>query len=96
MHRDEQDAPLVHAARGGDKAALGVLLSRYRPLLLAVCRRALGDDVLAEDAAQEASLLALLNLDRLRDPGRFGPWLAGIGLNVCHRWKRQRRRDAWS
>ncbi|MGH2614762.1 MAG: bifunctional nuclease domain-containing protein [Thermomicrobiales bacterium] len=96
MNRDEQDAPLVHAARGGDKTALGVLLTRHRPLLLAVCRRALGDDALAEDAAQEASLLALLNLDRLRSPERFGSWLAGIGLNVCHRWNRQRSRDAWS
>jgi RNA polymerase sigma factor (sigma-70 family) len=96
MKRDEQDGPLVDAARGGDKAALGVLLIRHRPLLLAICRRALGDDGLAEDAAQEASLLALLNLDRLRHPERFGSWLAGIGLNVCHRWNRQRRRDVWS
>jgi DNA-directed RNA polymerase specialized sigma24 family protein len=32
---------------------------------LALCRRALGDPALAEDAVQEASLQALLNLDRL-------------------------------
>ena len=53
------DAQLVIAARGGDKAAFGALLIRHRPLLLGVCRRALGDDALAEDAAQEASLQAL-------------------------------------
>jgi len=72
------------------------LLIRHRPLLLAVCRRALGDDARAEDAVQEASLQALLSLERLRQPDRFGPWLAGIGLNVCRRWMRQRSRETWS
>lgn len=93
---DNADAQLVLAARDGDKAAFGVLLTRHRPLLLGVCRRALGDDALAEDAAQEAALQAMLSLDRLRQPERFGPWLAGIGLNVCRRWMRQRSRDTWS
>lgn len=96
MTPDVDEAPLVAAAQGGDRIALEVLLTRYRPRLLAICRRALGDGALAEDAAQEAMLLALLHLDRLRNPERFGSWLAGIGLNVCHRWRRQRNRDAWS
>ena len=37
----------------------------------------------------------MLGLDRLRQPDRFGPWLAGIGLNVCRRWVRQRSREIW-
>ncbi|MDP9366416.1 MAG: DUF151 domain-containing protein [Chloroflexota bacterium] len=93
---DRTDAALVAAARAGDKEALGVLLLRHRPLLLALCRRTLGDVEAAEDAAQEASLQALLHLDRLRDGDRFGPWLAGIGLNVCRRILRWRRSDPWS
>ncbi len=75
---------------------MSILLARHRPLLLGVCRRALRDDGLAEDAAQEAALRALLSLDRLRRPERFASWLAGIGLNLCHRMRRQRSRDAWS
>ncbi len=90
------DAQLVAAAQGGDKAAFETLLTRHRPMLLALCRRAVGNEGFAEDAAQEAMLLAMLNLDRLRRADRFGPWLTGIGLNVCHRWRRQRSRDAWS
>src|SRR5918995_2323020 len=96
MDRYEQDAALVGTARGGDRAAFAALLARYQPLLLAMCRHALGDDDRAEDAAQEAVLQALLSLDRLRQPERFGSWLVGIGLNVCRRWHRGRGREGWS
>jgi RNA polymerase sigma factor (sigma-70 family) len=66
-------------------------------MLLALCRRTLGDEDQAADAAQEAALGALLGLDRLRRPDSFGAWLAGIGLNVCRRWLRQQHsRAAWS
>jgi RNA polymerase sigma factor (sigma-70 family) len=90
------DAALVQLAREGDKRALAVLLARHRPMLVALCRRALGDPGLAEDAAQEAALQALLGLDRLERPERFGAWLGGIGLNVCRRWRRDRVREDWS
>ena len=96
MVRDERDAALVEAARAGDRAAFAALLARHRPLLATMCRRALGDDDRAEDAAQEAILQALLSLDRLRQPERFGSWLVGIGLNVCRRWHRSHGREAWS
>lgn len=96
MRTSESDTELVLAARGGDKEAFAVLFARHRSLLLALCHRATGDPDLAEDAVQEAALTALLNLDRLRSADRFGPWLGGIGLNICRRMTRERSRDAWS
>jgi RNA polymerase sigma factor (sigma-70 family) len=94
MPNDENDAKLVGSARLGDRAAFAVLLDRHYPLLLTLCRRMLDAAAPAEDAAQEAALQALVSLDRLRQPERFGPWLAGIGLNVCRRWLRRRVREA--
>jgi DNA-directed RNA polymerase specialized sigma24 family protein len=73
---EPEQAALVAAARRGSRAALATLVGRHRPMLLAVCRGALGDAGLAEDAAQEAVLLAMTSLDRLRRAERFGPWLA--------------------
>jgi RNA polymerase sigma factor (sigma-70 family) len=90
------DAALVRLARAGDGRAFATLVARHRPMLVGLCRRALGDAGLAEDAAQEAVLQAMLGLERLERPERFGAWLAGIGLNVCRRWRRDRMREEWS
>jgi len=87
----DEDACLVAAARSGDRAALATLIERHRPLLVASCRRMLGPGGdLAEEAAQEAVIQAMLGLGRLRDPERFGSWLVGIGLNVCRHLLRRR------
>src|SRR5712691_7292940 len=81
----ECDADLVERVRAGDRAAFGGLLERHLPLLRRVCGRVVGASDVLEDVAQEAALQALLGLDSLRDPRQFGPWLAGIGLNVARR-----------
>jgi RNA polymerase sigma factor (sigma-70 family) len=92
----DDDRTLALAAQHGDRHAFAVLTLRHRPLLIALCRRMLGDAPVVEDAVQEAILQALLGLDGLRRPERFGPWLGGIGLNVCRRMLRERSRDAWT
>ena len=96
MTADSGDAALVAAACRGDKTAFAELVDRHYPLLLRMCRRAVVDPEVAADAAQEAVLDAMLGLDRLRRPDRFGPWLAGIGLNVCRRMVQRRIRAGWS
>ncbi len=92
----EDEESLVHAAQKGDRLALGALVGRHRLMALSLCRRLLSDEALAEDAVQEASLQALLHITRLRKPDRFGAWLAGIALNVCRSWLRERPWESWS
>ena len=92
--RATPDGDLVAAARGGDRRAFAALVERHYGVLVATCRRATGDAELAADAAQEAVVTALVGLDRLREPERFGAWLIGIGLNLCRRALQERARWA--
>lgn len=92
METQLPDAALVDAARSGDKGAFALLLERHRPMLLTLCGRMLRNADLAQDAAQEAALQAMLSLDSLHEAARFGAWLGGIGLNVCRRWLREHSR----
>jgi RNA polymerase sigma factor (sigma-70 family) len=79
---DIGDGDLVRLARSGDDAAFRLLVERHRAMARARAARlsAHPDDV--DDIVQEAFLQAFVALDRLRDPDRFGAWLAGIVRNV--------------
>ena len=96
MSDGDQDRALVSRAREGDRSAFAVVIERHYPMLLNSCRRALHDAELAQDAAQQAVLTAMLGLGRLRDDDRFGAWLIGIGLNVCRSLIAPSRRSATS
>ena len=87
------DAELVACAREGDRSAFGHLLTRHRQFAWSVCAGLLaGDRDAIEDVLQEAAVVALVSLDRLRDPERFGAWLCGIALNIAWRRIRETRR----
>lgn len=86
----DDDAALVAAARGGDRAAFGRLYQRHarmvHGLLLAHVPRAE-----AEDLTQEVFVQAMRKLDGLRDPGAFAPWLAAIARHRAADSHRDRR-----
>jgi len=83
------DADLVREARRGCKEAMAELLSRHWNTAVLLAGRVLGSPDLARDAAQEAAVAAMTDLERLRSPDRFGAWFCGIALNVSRRWRRQ-------
>ena len=85
------DAELARAAQGGDATSLGILLERHRAPLYALALRMLGHGPEAQDAVQDAFLIALRSIDRLREPEAVGGWLHGILRNVCLRQLRERR-----
>lgn len=53
------DAQLVRTAQGGDVTSLGILLERHRAPLHALALRMLGHAPQAQDAVQDAFLIAL-------------------------------------
>ena len=85
------DDQLVRRSRLGDRAAFAALLERHEPRAAAAARRVLRNREDAEDVVQEAILSAYLSLDRLRDPERFGSWLAAIAANLAKMRLRQQR-----
>lgn len=75
------DSELVRKAREGDSAAFGSLVIRYQRPAYAVALSVVGKHEDAEDAAQEAFLVALERLEECRNPDRFGGWLLTIVRN---------------
>jgi RNA polymerase sigma-70 factor (ECF subfamily) len=72
------DADLVTRARQGDPAAFGELVDRHRAAVYRAALAALGSHADAEDAAQDAFLLAYRRLDSFRGDASFKTWLLTI------------------
>ena len=78
------DRGLVERARQGDREAFAVLVHQVSDTLYAVAHRILRDTGLAEDALQNALVLAWRRLPRLRDPDRFEAWNHLILVHACY------------
>jgi RNA polymerase sigma-70 factor (ECF subfamily) len=85
------DAEIVALARAGDGAALGLLIERHRASMLGVALGVLGHCPEAEDAVQEAIVVAIARLPELREPALAGAWLRTIVRNNCLIERRGRR-----
>ena len=87
------DLDLVQAAQHGDQAAFVALISARGDRLYAIARGMLRDIDRAEDALQDALVIAWRDLRGLRDPDRFDAWLQRLLINVCiAQATRERRR----
>lgn len=79
------DARLVGAALAGQREAFARLVGRYQKLAYASAIGLVADFDLAHDIVQEAFLCAFRDLQNLRQPERFGPWLCGIVRHLTRR-----------
>ncbi len=86
----DDEAALVLAARAGDREAFGTLYERFARMVHGVllARVPRGQ---VEDLVQDVFLAALARLGTLRDPARFGGWLAMIARNRATDFHRRRR-----
>ena len=89
------DRDLVEAAQNGDREAYVDLIRVRSDRLFAIAQRILRDIDRAEDALQDALVIAWRDLRGLRDPDRFDAWLQRLVINVCiAQATRERRRTA--
>jgi len=89
------DLDLVEAAQRGDQAAFVDLVRLRGDRLFAIAHRILRDVGWAEDALQDALVIAWRDLPSLRDPARFDAWMHRLLTNVCiAQAGRERRRVA--
>jgi RNA polymerase sigma-70 factor (ECF subfamily) len=89
--RVQEEAELALRAHGGDLEAFGLLVERYADQARRLARAILTNPDDGDDAAQDAFLSALKNLDRY-DPSRpFGPWLMRIVANAATDRHRRRK-----
>jgi RNA polymerase sigma-70 factor (ECF subfamily) len=78
------DRDLVEQARQGDREAFAVLVHQVSDALFAVAYRILRDTGLAEDALQNALVLAWRRLPNLRETDRFEAWIHRILVHACY------------
>jgi DNA-directed RNA polymerase specialized sigma24 family protein len=87
---DSDDETAVRLVLAGEREMFVPLLKRHYESVL-LCRRILGSDADAQDAAQEAALQAFFGLGRLREPRGFGAWLHSIAANLARSALHRRR-----
>lgn len=88
----EADAELAARAAAGDAQAFEAIMRRNNQLLFRTARSILKNDAEAEDAVQDAYLLAFRALDSFRADARLSTWLVRIVANEA--FGRLRRRGA--
>jgi RNA polymerase sigma-70 factor (ECF subfamily) len=89
------DRKLVVAAQRGDQVAFMDLIRARVDRLFSIARRILRDVDRAEDALQDALVIAWRDLPDLRDPDRFDFWIQRVLANMCiEHARRDRRRYA--
>ncbi len=84
------DAELVDAAIAGDRAGFAELVRRYQRAVFATAWKTLQDFHAAQDAAQDAYVLAHRKLTSLNDPSCFGTWLLTITRREAIRTAKRR------
>ncbi|MFL6577289.1 MAG: RNA polymerase sigma factor [Povalibacter sp.] len=88
------DMALVSRIVAGDRSAFEMLMRRHNRRLYRLARAALRNPTEAEDALQDAYLLAYQSLHQFRGDASVSTWLSRLVLNECFgRMRRDGRRQ---
>jgi RNA polymerase sigma-70 factor, ECF subfamily len=84
-------ADLVERARAGDHTAFAILAEAAFGRMFGVAKLILRDQYRAEDAVQEALLVAWRHVAAIRAPDAWDVWLYRLTVRVCYRLARPGR-----
>ncbi|HWQ55905.1 MAG TPA: sigma-70 family RNA polymerase sigma factor [Bryobacteraceae bacterium] len=82
----------MERVRSGENSYYGTLIARYHRRLYCVALRILRNDAEAEDALQDAYILALTRLEQFAGRSSFYTWMARITMNEAFTRIRSRQR----
>ena len=84
----QEKEELISRCKAGDRQALNLLYSHYKPHLLNICKHYAKDEGAAEDLLHDAFIVILTSLDKLRSTDKLEVWMTTIVRNVgYHYWK---------
>jgi RNA polymerase sigma-70 factor (ECF subfamily) len=83
----------IRRTLAGDRDAFRVLMDRHLPAVLRMTYRITGNPEDAEEATQEAFLLAYKKLPGFREQAAFGTWVYRIAMNCSLNLVERRSRD---
>ncbi|MFT9487916.1 MAG: RNA polymerase sigma factor [Tepidibacillus sp.] len=90
----EQDLyQIIRDAKRGKKEAFEQLVSRFKGQVIRQAYAMLGDQMEAEDVAQEAFLKAYYAFNQLESEYAFSSWLARIVANLCYDRMQKKKRE---
>jgi RNA polymerase sigma-70 factor (ECF subfamily) len=89
------DRAIVDSVLAGDRDAFRQLVEREAASVVRACHRILGDLHEAEDAAQEAFVMAYRSLASWRGDGPFGAWVTRIAVRIAVRLAGRRKAVTW-
>ena len=92
--QDLPDSELARRIARGEPAAFELLMRRHNQILFRTARSILKDDAEAEDAVQDAYLLAYRAIDAFRGEAKLSTWLTRIVVNEAIARLRKRGRRA--
>ena len=92
--KDLPDTEIARLIAFGDRGAFELLMRRYNQTLYRTARSILKDDAEAEDAVQEAYMLAYRAMGAFRGEAKLSTWLIRIVVNEAIARSRKRSRRA--
>lgn len=87
-----EDNALVLRSIAGDHAAFGMLVHRYKRMVIGLIRRVTVGTEDVEDLAQQAFMKAFVNISKFGFRCSFSSWLVTIAINEARMWGRKHRR----